>query len=492
MATGMSGLSRGEWRPAWWVVSVSLVGAVLGCNDLTGSHALPAGTPNPAVYNTAAGALGMRNAALFQVATALPQYIIDAGLLTDELEDYATGASHGTLIGSQNQGLVPDPLDERILPLGVTVGSYGNLQAIRTLSAQALGALALYDTAATARDSMHLLRGELYAMQGYAEILLADLFCSGVPLSTLVFQHDYVYAPSSTWQQVYLAARAQMDTAVLLARTSPASTARDSLLYLAAVLKGRVYLDLGNYPAAADDVASVPNGFQYQFELKWIYDVSNRGFFVDRATIADTEGHNGLPFLSSGDPRSAAVTVVQPDPSNGGPYIPLTFPQKYASALIGNGYAPFTVASGIEARLIEAENELQPASAPHGPWLATLNALRTNAPALTNGLVPMLPRLTDPGVGLPSPAADTARVALLFRERAYWLFVDGHRQGDLRRLIRQYGAQYHAAFGSDERVYPSGRYLAPGTGVYGTDVTAPIPPTENINPNFHGCLSRAP
>ena len=66
--------------------------------------------------------------------------------------------------------------------------------------------------------------------------------------------------------------------------------------------------------------------------------------------------------------------------------------------------------------------------------------------------------------------------------------MTGHRQGDLRRLLRQYGQPY--GFGQDYQVYPTGQYLAPGTGLYGSDVTAPIPTTEYANHLFHGCLSR--
>jgi len=76
-----------------------------------------------------------------------------------------------------------------------------------------------------------------------------------------------------------------------------------------------------------------------------------------------------------------------------------------------------------------------------------------------------------------------ADVDLLFQERGYWLFLTGHRQGDLRRLVRVYGRD-------PERVYPTGRY--PGAfNIYGTDVTAPIPGAERLsNPLFTGCRSR--
>jgi hypothetical protein len=86
--------------------------------------------------------------------------------------------------------------------------------------------------------------------------------------------------------------------------------------------------------------------------------------------------------------------------------------------------------------------------------------------------------LTDPG-------NDADRITLLFQERGYWLFLSGQRQGDLRRLVRQYHRDR-------ETVYPTGEY--PGLGSYGTFIDAPIPMSgvnsELSNPLFHGCLSR--
>ena len=302
--------------------------------------------------------------------------------------------------------------------------------------------------------------------------MLADLFCSGVPLSTLDYQQDFTYAPSSSTTQVYHAAIAKLDTALTLAAAS------DSVKNLARVLMGRAYLALGNYPVAADDVVTVPTQFVYQMTIP----IVSSGYTSNEvsawsgvtATVSDVEGINGLPFITSGDPRTTVVTTNAPNPANGGPFIPTTFPTKYSVALTnGSGYAPFTLASGIEARLIQAEAAWHGVATGTGSWLVQLNALREMA------ITPALPDTTDPG----TPAA---QIALLFRERAFWLFLDGHRQGDLRRLLRQY-----PFFNAQAQVYPTGPYTAPGTGVYGSDVTVPIPTTEYANPNYHGCLSRA-
>jgi hypothetical protein len=444
-----------------------------GCKELTGTPGLPAGTQDPVFYQTAAGALGMRNAALVQFGIALGQYITDAGQLTDELESSQTGASQGVLL--QNAGQVQDPLDERLLPVGVTIPSYGQLQGVRTLAAQALGALATYDTAASTRDAVAQLRGELYAMEGYSEIMLADLFCSGVPLSTLDFQGDFTYKPGSTTVQVYQDALVKFDSALVLAGTN------DSVRYLAQVGQGRAYLDLGNDTAAADDVTTVPDGFLYQVSVNWQALNNVIWYSIFSTTISDREGQNGLPFLSSGDPRSTAVTLRSSGPS--WPYVPQTFPAVYSAALSGTSIAPVTLASGVEARLIEAEAALQRGDAP--TWLTTLNALRTSAP---------IPGTTQPNPQALPPIVDpqdpVARLDTLFTERAEWLFLTGHRQGDLRRLVRQYSR--YTAFQTPQNVYPTGAYLAPGTGRYGTDVVAPIPLTESANPDFHGCLSNAP
>jgi hypothetical protein len=447
-----------------------LVG-VVGCKDLTGSPGLPAGTQNPAFYSTPSGALGMRTTAIYVFEQALSQYVVDAGLLTDELEDEDTG-NPGV---NATFNTVSDPLDERILPASVTVVSYGDLQAVRTYATQAIGALAIYDTTVADTATAKVLRGELYAVEGYTEIMLADLFCSGVPLSTLVFQGDFNYAPSSTTQQVYQAALAKFDTALTLADTS------SQVRSLAQVGQGRAYLDLGPqyYQTAADDVTTVPDDFQYQLAIDMIKLSGNLRYYIDgTATVSNREGINGLPFLSSGDPRTAVESIATID-ENGNPLVvPLTIPTKYSAGLSGLGYAPFTLASGVEARLIQAEAALNGVATGHGSWIDQLNALR----ATVSGL----PQITDPGAGNPEAQIDT-----VFTERAEWLFLTGHRQGDLRRLLRQYGGRY-AAFNDPSKVYPTGPYNAPGTGLYGMDVTAPIPVAEEANPLFHGCLSREP
>ena len=103
-----------------------------------------------------------------------------------------------------------------------------------------------------------------------------------------------------------------------------------------------------------------------------------------------------------------------------------------------------------------------------GPYLATLNALRTTVA----GLAPLAP-----------PANMEAGERLLFHERAFWMYLTGHRLGDLRRLVRQYKELVST-------VYPVG--ISREGVPYGVDVNFEISQDESNNPNFHGCLNRLP
>jgi hypothetical protein len=429
----------------------------------------------------------MRNQAVYSVLNSLPIVVRGSGLLTDELESHYVGADPGVVAN------IPVPpwgsLDGRFLP-SLTSGSggegdspmYAQLQLTRGAIGLALSALAAYDTGAATIGNPPVLRSELFALYGYTELLLGDLYCSGVPLSTIDFNADFTYHPSSTTAQVYQDAIVKEDSALALA-TASSVTANDTVLNLAQVLKARALLALGRYTAAADDVSTVPDAFQYRLTLSW-NGQSKYNFLNYLATVSDREGQNGLPYRTSGDPRTAVTLVNNPGSA---PLAPLYFPTKYDAGLSGGQVAPFVVANGIEARLIQAEAALHAGDA---SWLTILNALRTTCTATVGcptpapagiGGVAGLPPLDDPGTA-------TARVDTLFRERAYWLFLTGHRQGDVRRLVRDVSAGGYGR--PQETVYPTGIYTGPGTGQYGSDVTVPVPSEEYMNPYFHGCLDR--
>lgn len=454
----MTCVRRGLW-------SLLLLGSAAfgstACGDLVGSAALPAGTEGPNTYNTEAGALGMYRGVKADLSAAIQATILVTGQLTDELMANTVGVSPASI------GATGTFVDERIINENSAsdMGAYRSLQRVRGDAVEAAGLFANY-----APRLSPALRGEMYAAEGYAELLLAEVYCSGVPLSTLDFQGDFTYKPSSTSDEVYAHAQALFDSA--LAISSDSATA----MAFAQVGKGRVLLDRGKYAEAGLAVASVPTSFQYTVPVNWslTFDMA----FGAGGSVASHEGKNGLPFSTGDDPR---IQVTAKGTNQFG--VPLFAPAQYPPQT-----APVVLASGIEARLIEAEAALY--TDPNSShWLATLNALRTSCPTLAGCPTPApagtsgvsgLPPLSDPGaIG----GSDSARVTLLMTERAYWLFLTGHRQGDLRRLVRNYGRP-------QQTVYPTGVYFG-GYGFYGTDVNIPIPfANEQPNPLYHGCLTR--
>ena len=313
---------------------------------------------------------------------------------------------------------------------------------------------------------------EMYFVQAYIENLLAESFCSGLPFSTVLNGEEELGSPLTS-AETYARALAHADSGLALIT---GSTANDVKIRSAlAVVKGRILLNLNQPANAATAVAAVATAFTYtnahsqttRDVTMWAMNNSAR-----RYTVGQSEGTNGLPFHTGADAR---LPICNPRPTisttcknagvtstvvfnNGSPtllYVQLVWSTRDANVAIANG---------TEARLIEAEALLR--AGDNAGALAKLNALRA-------GVVGLAP-LADAG-------SAAARQDQLFRERAYWLFSTGHRLGDLRRLIRQYGR-------TQQTLFPVGVFAEGGT--YGTDVNLPIPQAERNNPNFNGCLDR--
>jgi hypothetical protein len=435
-----------------------LVALLAGCSvdGLVGNAPIPSGLSDPAATQTPSGALSAYRGTLAQFRGAFDGGVAISGLLTDELlESGSMGAPPGQspLTGTDIRRL-PEQTDPAMDQSGTLNGEYASLQKVRGDAQEALGLLRDFPPPASPA-----LRGHLYAITGYSEVLLADLFCSGIPLSTLDYDGDFTLHPGSSTAEVYQHAAALFDTALTLSSDST------RFLNLARVGKGRALLGLGDFAQAAGAVQGVPDGYRYEVSYTAAEIAGNTAvnvFLIGGGTwpysVSDQEGVNGLDYRGSGDPRTASSAA-------GTSFYGSTIyhPDKYAI----DGSSPIILADWVEARLIEAEAALQAGDV--GTWLAKLNHLRETA------IAPALPDTTDPGT------AD-ARVDLLFRERAFWLFLTGHRQGDLRRLVRQYQRR-------PDLVYPSGAYA--GAASYGSDMNAPIPAAERAsNPRFIGCQGR--
>lgn len=434
-----------------------------GCKDLAGSAPLPAGLSDPSIVTNAAGAIALSVGVRAEFESAVSTYIPASGLLTDELQAESRGPA--TVNGALPEADIQ--IDARILSqdndwnsttfAGPTDPVYRALQSARSFASEAISALNKY-----APDSL-LQRAQMYTVEGYSELMLADFFCSGVPLSTLDFNGDYTYRAGATTSDVYQHAITMFDTAQSLATAADGSP----ILNLARVGQGRALLQLGRWSEAAQAVATVPHAFVYADTLPTnVPPVLDPSVFyvtyldVYSRSVGDREGISGLPYMTSGDPRTEAASVG-PSPAGGntvynpGKYLPRGKP----------AFVP--IASGLEAQLITAEAALQ-ANDP-GTWLSILNTLRQDST-----LTSTLPTIIDPGT-------PHARVDTMFSERAAWLFLTGQRQGDLRRLVQRYGRD-------KGQVYPHGAY--PGLPGYGTFIDAAIPRSELSNPFFHGCLSR--
>jgi starch-binding outer membrane protein, SusD/RagB family len=300
---------------------------------------------------------------------------------------------------------------------------------------------------------------EMYALSGYTYVFFGEGFCSGVPVSHIV-NNQIEYGQPLTTAQILDTAIARFDTAL----AQPSIAAGSPIYSLAAVGLARALVDQGRFPEAAAAVASVPPDFVYQTEHattpaalhNGVFEALNNGEFGTE----EVEGGNGLPYVSAGDIRVTGDSGVASDNNT-----EIWFPSKYA------GFdASVTVADYVEAQLIIAESELQAGS--FSAMTQRLNDLRDPI-----GLT-----------ALPAVGSLDAAVDQLFSERAFWLFATGHRLGDMRRLIRQYGRD-------PETVFPTGDWFKGGL-TYGVDVNLPLPRREQNNPNVpknsSGCLDRNP
>lgn len=303
--------------------------------------------------------------------------------------------------------------------------------------------------------------GEMLSLAGFAYIYLGEAYCSGVPVSRLEGDSIVFGTPQPT-ADIFRTAVARFDAA--LAEPGTILEESQEIFYLASVGKARALLDLDDFTGAAASVAGVPTDFQYVTEhaespprLQNAVFTYSTGFLW---SVSDQEGGVGLPYQTAAYPRVPFVDEEDVGLDGSTPQFTLT---KYPTAS-----DPIPVADGIEARLIEAEVQLQALDRPG--MTATLNALRQAFPDLG------LPDLVE-------PATQVEAEDLLFAERAFWLYATGHRLGDMRRLVRLYQR-------SPDQVFPTGTYIKGGD--YGTDVNLPIPIEELNNPNFSGCLDRNP
>jgi hypothetical protein len=319
---------------------------------------------------------------------------------------------------------------------------------------------------------------ELYALIAVGYIFVGETNCNGFPVGHLPVGGTATYELNLTVTDGFNRALAYLDSAAALA-TDP------NIVNLVAVERARALLNMATGPSdpkfaqAATAVANVPTTFRYDASYNTVSLNNGINQWIQSSgnfSVADNEGINGLNYRSSGDPRIGVYATARARLGQDG-NTEIFFPRQ-GSALD----TPTPIASGTEARLIEAEVAL---AGGNSNWLTILNTLRTANPPWP-GSYYVSPTTTGPCTALPAnltdPGTDSARVSLIMRERAFWMFLTAHRTGDLRRLVRQYGRNKDA-------VFPTGPYFHGGT--YGQDYNMPVTQHDwSLIPGYAGCTDR--
>jgi hypothetical protein len=452
--------------------AVTSITIFAGCQNGLTENLLDADHPtiiDPGNVNSAAGAEAIRVGTLLNLRNITSDWTL-AGLVGDEWDITVSASVTGFI--DQRRGSNP-------FAIGGFTTALRTLATIRTSANQAIPLLERWTPNASANIA------EMYFARGMGELQIALDFCNGIPLDDGNASPP-VYSQPLTNAQIYDVAAASFDTAMM--KSSGTDAASVNINRAARIGKARALVGNAKFSEAAALVSAsaVPTTYTYNFTYAissgnnpiWTLNASGRSYSLGDSVEGNARNiivPGVVPFFTAHDPRVPASYIVAANGkdttrgSDGVTYL-------RATSLYGQT-TPITLASGVDARLIEAEAKLQAGDI--AGMTAALNALR--ATPLTLGAINVTPAQLPP---LATPATKDAAVTLLFRERAFWTFGRGQRLGDMRRLMRQYGR-------TEEQVFPTGTYPT-GASTYGNDVTMPIGPDEIGNPNFQACQDLNP
>jgi hypothetical protein len=329
------------------------------------------------------------------------------------------------------------------------------------------------------------MKAEMYAYRAMMENFFAEDMCEGLAFNELI-DGQRVYGDPLTWEGYFDYALKDADSAVKY--IDPDSIFSKNLTHM---VRAYILVNQAKYAEAAAEAALVPTNFIFSvngddgennyYQWNWdayymlydrYYDSETSGALM---VMANNESGEGLDFITSNDPRIQPYPGIEKGYGKGQldqqGYIPKPW---YDSGRA----ASKIVYRGVEARMIEAEALL---AADHndasGAFLKKLNDTRAD---VANHEISGLAPLTDPG-------SYDGRVNLLYREYAFWGYLQSKRLGALRRLVHHYGR-------NPDAVFPSGVYNNPFTGETGLYEQAISMSTytyyDNINPKVHGCTSQ--
>lgn len=405
---------------------------------------------------------------------------VSMGVMTDE---FYWGDSFTTRFAADRRTLQPTSNGN------ISDTPFSRLMQARMLARRAYAAVGTFESDL---DDPNDMRSELRTTEGYVYVTLSEGWCGSVPFSNVPDAGDI--DPKTIEYGDPLSTTAMNQQAVSLFNEAISLDGRR----LAMVGKGRALLNIGQFAAAAAAVASVPTSYVFLIEHSTNTSTQNNGiaslFDNGRYSISNLEGGTSAAGNALRPDNNASLTNATAEGLNfrtaQDPRLPYVQTGScFTSSILcwRNNNMPdieadLPLATGVEARLIEAEAALQAGDAT--TMMAKLNALRASAASLLPLMWPsqrqVFPVPTAGAVSL-APLADPGtfdgRRDLLFRERAFWLYSTGHRLGDMRRLIRQYSLPASS-------VYPTGLYFRGGS--FGTDVAYPVPFNEDVNnPKFH-------
>lgn len=452
----MHSFFRSQARRFVGAAALASAAAGAGCSgllDVTDPDVL-----NPGDLASPSAAIAARNGAVLRLTTATTGQNSDnvfliGGLLADEWRSGDTFEQRNT---TDQRTLVAENtfLDELLR----------DLMRVRLQADTAIALTRRFEATNTSGIA------QMFAFKAYAAVLLGEHFCNGIPFSRLDGTAIVGGNPLSV-DSTFGLASAEADSALAVA---PA--ANDRWARLARVVKARALLNRGQFAAAstaiggASAATGVPQSYTFatyhstvtESNAMWSLNTSAR-----RYSVSPAEGINGLNFRGAADPRLPTAA------GTGSRALAFDSSTPYVDQLKWARYDSVVVMSGIEARLIEAEAQYRTDTTSAANRVIVTNQL--NAIRTASGVAGLTP--------LATPATSNAMEDLLFRERAFWMYSTGHRLGDLRRLMRQYGR-------AEAAVYPTGAYHKGGT--YGNVKVIPISVDEKNNANFTGCTNMNP
>jgi starch-binding outer membrane protein, SusD/RagB family len=379
------------------------------------------------------------------------------GLFTDELTDIETFPTR-TVMNQRNA----QPAN------GSLAGVYQDVGQAHNDNVRAFAQYAQYSPTSPGY-------AEIAALDGYLYLLVAEHWCSGMPFSTINVQTGAVVNSAFlTTDQMLDTALARFQQAKQIAATSDTVTLAANFGELAQIGAARALLDLGQVAAAADSAAAFKDKtFNYTINGSlnslrqnsgiWFYNVNFPSFSM--GTLKNT---TGLPFATSGDPRTPATVGRAAGGEPGAFYI-----SNYYTT--GGAASVTTLASYTEAQLIVAEGDIFAGDYPAA--LTIMNALRANSGLSWAGA-------SDATLANLSGSSPKAQMQQLLTERAYWFWVTGHRLGDWRRMLRPPYNQAPFSFVMSD-VYPT------GPGLFDI-LEFPTPLLTNPNPNYKACNTSIP